>query len=257
MQFIDSHCHLSHNTIKNQLANAHIQNVIGMINVSTTLESISTILDLTNTYENVYGTIGIHPLHKFYVPEQVIYDTIINNNHTNIVAIGETGLDLYKSNNLVQQSDMLVSHLSAAYETKLPVILHTRNADHEIKHFIDIAYKQNTRCILHSFTGSIELAKYAIDKGCAISISGIVTFKNALSLVQVVRALPIDSLLIETDAPYLTPVPYRGNINEPANVIFIARKISEIKDMPLEMVARSTYNNTIRFFPKLRYDYWV
>lgn len=237
MKLIDSHCHLEKKYIEEDLINARNANIEYIINVA-----VNGKVDYSCKYDYIYETIGIHPLY--------IKDNDFNNlesfYHDKVVAIGETGLDLYKSNDLTNQCKMLEKHIELAYKLSLPMIFHTRNADKEIMPFIKRAYDNNITGILHSFTGSLELAKYAIEYGFYISFSGIITFHNVQNLLDIVKYVPLSSFLVETDAPYLSPI--RGKRNHIANVRIIAEHISNIKQIPLVDICKSSYDNSIKVF---------
>lgn len=237
MKLIDSHCHLDEKYIKEDLINAKNANIEYIINVA-----VNGKVEYSCNYDYIYETIGIHPL---YIQDND-FNHIESFYHDKVVAIGETGLDLYKSHDLKNQCQMLEKHIELAHKLSLPMIFHTRNADKEIMPFIKQAYNNNITGILHSFTGSIELARYAIENGFYISFSGIITFHNAKNLLDIVKYVPLSSFLVETDAPYLSPI--RGYRNHPANVRIIAEYIANIKNLPLADICNSSYDNSIRVF---------
>ncbi|OZG32535.1 DNA-binding protein [Rickettsia endosymbiont of Culicoides newsteadi] len=249
---IDSHCHL--NMLKEDLSaiisRAENNNVKYMQTICTTIEELPDILEIAVRYGNVFASCGVHPNE---VKEIVSCETIMEYcNHPKIIGIGETGLDYYyQTSDKHQQISSFGQHIQASQSTGLPIIVHTREAEQDT---IDIlsSEMQNTAFhgLIHCFTASKHLAKKMLDLGMYISIAGIVTFKNATDLQDIVRYIPLDRLLIETDSPYLAPVPMRGKQNEPAFVKYVAEKIAEIKETNLETVANATTTNFISLFSK-------
>jgi len=220
--------------------------------VSVTLDKINEILGLTKKYSNVYASVGVHPDYEDIQEPDI--DTLFNySKNEKVVAIGETGLDYFRlTGDLSWQRDRFRTHIRAAIKSNLPLIIHTRNAQDDT---IKIMKEENAKSatgVMHCFTESYEMAKKAIDLGFYISFSGIITFKNAESLRDTVKKIPIENILIETDSPYLAPVPNRGKLNEPANVIYVAEKIAELKGISIEEVAEITTNNFFTLFNKCK-----
>ncbi|MCC8372459.1 MAG: TatD family hydrolase [Rickettsia endosymbiont of Pseudomimeciton antennatum] len=249
---IDSHCHL--NMLKEDLSaiisRAENNNVKYMQTICTTIEELPDILEIAVKYGNIFASCGVHPNE---VNEIVSCETIMEYcNHPKIIGIGETGLDYYyQTFDKNKQIGSFQEHIKASQNTGLPIIVHTREAEEDT---IDIlsSEMQNVafRGLIHCFTASKHLAKKMLDLGMYISIAGIVTFKNAAALQDIVRYIPLDRLLIETDSPYLAPVPMRGKQNEPAFVKYVAEKIAEIKETNLETVANATSRNFMSLFTK-------
>ena len=255
--FIDSHAHIDgheFDTDRDQvIERAKAAGVSTILNVGTGdphSDSFERAVELGKTHESVYAAIGTHPHDaRLYndVAEQKI-KTLINNNH--VIAWGEIGLDFHYDNSPRDvQIDVFKRQLHAARECNLPVIIHTREAEPETIDILQSQYKDAPRRgIFHCFSGSMELAHRAIEIGFMISFSGIVTFKKADDLREVAKQVPLDRLLIETDCPYLTPIPYRGKRNEPAYVVEVARSLATLHGIDIEEMAHITSENFKRFF---------
>ncbi|HEU5132009.1 MAG TPA: TatD family hydrolase [Pyrinomonadaceae bacterium] len=255
--FIDSHAHIDgheFDTDRDQvIERAKAAGVSTILNVGTGdphSDSFERAVELGKTHESVYTAIGTHPHDaRLYndVAEQKI-KTLINNNH--VIAWGEIGLDFHYDNSPRDvQIDVFKRQLHAARECNLPVIIHTREAEPETIDILQSQYKDAPRRgIFHCFSGSMELAHRAIEIGFMISFSGIVTFKKADDLREVAKQVPLDRLLIETDCPYLTPIPYRGKRNEPAYVVEVARCLATLHGIDIEEMAHITSENFKRFF---------
>jgi len=254
--YIDSHCHINfpelHEKIDEILINMRNNKISHALCVSVTLDKIDEILDLTKKYSNIYASIGVHP--DYEDVEEPNIDTLFNfSKNKKIVAIGETGLDYFRlKGDLTWQQDRFRTHIHAAIKSNLPLIIHTRNAQDDTINIMKEEGKKSVTGVMHCFTESYEMAKQAIDLGFYISFSGIITFKNAESLRDTVKKIPIENILIETDSPYLAPVPKRGKMNEPSNVIYVAEKIAELKNISVEKVAEITTNNFFSLFNKCK-----
>lgn len=250
---IDSHCHLTleplYSNIKNVLKNCNNNKISSLLTISTNLETSKNSIKLADLYDNIYCTIGIHPTSN--ENEFDNFDKIsslpINKK---IIGIGETGLDFYKNfNHSKSQIKIFEKHIELARKLKLPVVVHTRDAEIETLKIIKKNIENySTKFLIHCFTGSLDFSRKLIDLGCFLSFSGIITFKNANQLRNVVKYTPMDQMLIETDSPFLAPEPYRGKINEPSMIKYIAERISAIKSIPLEKVALITSINFKKFF---------
>ena len=254
--YIDSHCHINfpelHEKIDEVLINMRNNKISHALCVSVTLDKIDEILDLTKKYSNIYASIGVHP--DYEDVEEPNIDTLFNfSKNKKIVAIGETGLDYFRlKGDLTWQQDRFRTHIHAAIKSNLPLIIHTRNAQDDTINIMKEEGKKSVTGVMHCFTESYEMAKQAIDLGFYISFSGIITFKNAENLRDTVKKIPIENILIETDSPYLAPVPKRGKMNEPSNVIYVAEKIAELKNISVEKVAEITTNNFFSLFNKCK-----
>jgi TatD DNase family protein len=212
------------------------------------LQDYPQVLALAEQYENFYATVGIHPDYED-IPEFTVEELINLAQHPKVVGIGETGLDYFRlTGDLEWQRDRFRKHIHAAKQVKKPLIIHTRSAAKDTIQIMQQEGADEVAGVMHCFTESYEVAKQAMDLGFYISISGIVTFKNAADLREVVRQVPLERLLIETDSPYLAPVPYRGKTNQPAFVKYVAEEIAKIKGISLEEVAQTTTNNFFRLF---------
>ena len=249
---IDSHCHLDYepliNDINQVLLNAKKKNITHLLTIGTSLESSKKVLEIVEKYENIYGAIGIHPnstTHNLIGLDELV---AIKKKSKKIIAFGETGLDyFYKRSGKNDQLQSFEKHIEFAISEKVPVIIHTRDADEDTISIIKKYYKK-TKFLIHCFTGSLDFAKNLLDLECLISFSGIITFKKSIDLRNVVKYVPMEKMLIETDSPYLSPDPLRGKSNEPANVKIVAENIALIKGISLEEVANLTTKNFKNFF---------
>lgn len=250
---IDSHCHLTleplYSNIENVLKNCKNNKISSLLTISTNLETSKKSIRLADLHDNIYCTIGIHP--NSNENEFDNFDKISNlPKNKKIIGIGETGLDFYKNfNHSKTQIKNFEKHIELARKLNLPVVVHTRDAEIETLNIIKKNIeKYSTKFLIHCYTGSLGFSRKLIDLGCFISFSGIITFKNAEELRNVVKYVPIDKMLIETDSPFLAPEPYRGKINEPSMIKYIAESISTIKSISLDEVAFITSRNFKKFF---------
>ena len=252
---IDSHCHLDYPDLLDQLENvikrAKSNQVDKLLTICTTLNSFEKIKSIIKKYKNIYGTFGIHP-HEVKNFINVNFDYIIkakNENHK-IIGIGETGLDYYynHSDKNIQRKSF-VEHIHAASKLNIPIIVHSRNAESDTFDILKEEKKNSDiKILMHCFTGSNDFAKKLIDIGCNISVSGIITFKNSAELAQTVSEIPLNNLLVETDSPYLSPVPFRGKTNEPSYIIHTIEKLAQIKKISKNQIIESTTKNFRELF---------
>ena len=252
---IDSHCHLDYSSLYNQLDDvvkrAEYNQVKFLLTICTTLESFEKIKLILERHQNIYGTFGIHPHEsKKYtnIDSKFIFE--LKNNYKKIICIGETGLDFYYnySDKKIQKKSF-IEHISAASQLNIPVIVHSRNAETDTYEIIKSEKKNsNLKVLIHCFTGSKDFAKKLIDLDCYISVSGIITFKDSSELADTVSSIPIENLLVETDSPYLAPVPYRGKPNEPSYIVHTVEKLSQIKNVSKKSAMSSTTNNFKKLF---------
>ena len=251
----DSHCHLDYSNLYNQLDDvvrrAEYNQVKYLLTICTTLESFEKIKLIVEKYKNIYGTFGIHPHEsKKYtnVDSKFIFD--LKNKYKKIIGIGETGLDFYYNHSDKKiQKKSFVEHISAASQLNIPVIVHSRNAETDTYEIIKSEKKNsNLKVLMHCFTGSRDFARKLIDLNCYISVSGIITFKNSSELDDTISSIPIENLLVETDSPYLAPIPYRGKPNEPSYIVHTVEKLSQIKNVSKEYVMSNTTNNFKKLF---------
>ena len=246
----DSHCHLDYSNLYDQLdgvvKRAQLNQVKYLLTICTTLESFEKIKLIIEKYEDIYGTFGIHP-HESKKYQNVDLDYILNlkKEYKKVIGIGETGLDFYYnySDKKIQKKSF-IEHIHAASQLNIPLIVHSRNAEIETYEILKSEKNNsNLKVLIHCFTGSKNFAKKLIDMNCYISVSGVITFKNSTELAETVSSIPIENLLVETDSPYLTPIPYRGKINEPSYIVYTVKKLSEIKKISKEQViSNTTYN---------------
>lgn len=254
--WIDVHTHINMLEMQPEqaLQQAREAGVERMITIGTGHDDFEKVMHFVNTYQpTVYGTLGFHPHDAKTLDEKGEAFLRANLNHPRIVAVGEIGLDYYYEHSPREvQHDMFRRQLTIAQEFKMPVEIHTRDAEEDTFKILN-EYKGSVRGILHCFTSSMDLAKKALDLGYNISFSGVLTFKNADALRDVARYVPLDRMHVETDAPFLTPVPLRGKKNEPAFVKIVAEKMAELKGVTLEQLAEQLKKNALDMFPKLNW----
>ncbi len=252
---IDSHCHLNmkefETNLPEVLARADSAHVSHMQTICTRLEDLPGLIQIAEKYPNIYCSVGIHP-HEIETAGDLTAEELIRlaMSHPKIIGIGETGLDYYyeHSKRDIQQA-FFVNHIRAAQETKKPLIVHSRNADDDTIAILQSEMKtKQFPGLIHCFSSTKDLAQASLDIGLYISIAGIITFKNADELREIVSYVPLDRILVETDSPYLAPIPMRGKTNEPAFVEFVAKKIAEVKGLSFEQVALATTENFHRLF---------
>ncbi len=251
--FIDSHCHIDFPELAEQeaalLDNMREAQVSHALCVSVNLQDWPRVLALAARHNNLFASVGVHPDHLFDTTDVSETDLLNRADHPRVVAIGETGLDYYRlTGDLEWQRNRFRTHISAAKTCAKPLIIHTRAAAEDT---ITLMAEQDAGAVggvMHCFTESWAVAKAALDLGFYISFSGIITFKNASDLREVVRQVPLDRLLIETDSPYLAPVPHRGKLNQPAYVKHVAECVSTIKNVSVEVIAETTSSNFFTLF---------
>jgi TatD DNase family protein len=248
---VDSHCHLDFAKEEERagiIARARGAGVRTLLTISTKLEEFPGVRAIAESDPDIWCSVGVHP-HEAEV-EPVAAETLIElTKHPKVVGIGETGLDFYYEHSpREQQSQIFRVHLTAARETGLPIIVHTRDADPETIAILE--EEKPPAGVIHCFSTGRELAERAVAMGFYISISGIATFKNAQALRDIIHDLPLDRLLVETDAPYLAPVPMRGKTNEPAFMVHTAALVAQLKGVTQEELARVTSENFFKLFAK-------
>lgn len=254
---VDSHCHLDYEVFQEDLAEvlmrAEQNNVKILQTISTKISDFEKLKKLINLYPQIYASIGIHPHEVEKHFNVTVEDLLEYTKHPKVIGIGETGLDLYYNHSPVdKQLDYFIRHIDVSKISKLPLIIHTRDADDlTIKTLSE--YKGNFTGLIHCFSSEdINFARKCLDLGLYISISGIVTFKKSTSLKNIVKFVPLDRLMIETDSPYLAPEPYRGKRNEPSYVKKIAQEIADLKQISFEEVAEQTSNNFFTLFNRVQ-----
>lgn len=247
---IDSHCHLDFPHFDEDrdevLARAVDAGVTAVINPGTDLESSRRAVTLAKTHGNVYAAVGVHPHHAAPIDSQILSELRQLAAHPKVVAIGEIGLDYYRElSPRTQQRDTFELQLSLADELDLPVVIHQRQSGSDVMAALrNWAVDGHSGCVLHAFSGDEEMADEAIRLGFYVGVGGPLTFKNAGRLPEIIRHLPLSCLVIETDAPYLTPHPHRGKRNEPAYVALVAQRLAELYEMPLDTLSRQLTDNT-------------
>jgi TatD DNase family protein len=249
---VDSHCHLNFpelaGDIERILEHMHENQVTHALCVSVTLEDFPGVLALAERYSNLYASVGIHPDSQG-VREAEPDELIRLANHPRIVAIGETGLDYHRlTGDLEWQRERFRRHIRAARACGKPLIVHTRDAASDTIRIMREEGAEHVAGVMHCFTESWDTAAAALELGFYISFSGIVTFKNATALKDVARRVPLKRMLIETDSPYLAPVPHRGKVNRPGYVRHVAEEVGRLLDRPLDEVARATTSNFFSLF---------
>ena len=254
---VDSHCHLSMETfiedVDAVVARAHAAGVERLVTICTRVDEFAAVVAIAERFESVYCSVGIHP-HEVASDEKINADRLVSlARHPKNVAIGETGLDYYYENSPrdMQQRSFRV-HIEAARRTGLPLVIHSRQADDDMEMILrEESGKGAFPAVLHCFSSGQQLAHTAIELGMYVSLSGIVTFSKAGALRKIVACLPVERLIVETDAPYLAPVPHRGKRNEPAFVVHTAAKMAELLGMDEGAFARQTRDNFYRLFSKV------
>ena len=250
--FIDSHCHINFpelvENIGEVLANMRQNEVTHALCVSVNLENFPQVLSLAEQYEHIYASAGVHPDHESDTePTQAKLEQLAQ--HPKVVAIGETGLDYFRlKGDLEWQRQRFRTHIRAARASRKPLIIHTREAAADTLRIMAEEGASEIGGVMHCFTESLEVAEAAIAMNFYISFSGIVTFKNATALKEVAQRIPLERMLIETDSPYLAPMPFRGKLNQPAYVKHVAEEIAQLRGIPVESVGKSTSTNYFKLF---------
>ena len=250
---IDSHCHLDHEPLLSDLNNVIKRSkdvgIKKLLTISTSYESFDRIKKILQEDEMIYGTFGIHP-HE--TTQNKITSNIIIKNFTDnpkIIGIGETGLDFYYENS--DKNNQITSfkeHIDASIKTNSPLIIHSRKAEEETFNILNDYKNQNLKILMHCFTGSKDFAKKLLTLNAFFSASGIITFKNSLELQETFKILPLDKILIETDSPFLAPVPNRGKKNEPSYIDYTAQKLADIKNISKSDLVNFTTDNFNKLF---------
>lgn len=254
---VDSHCHLDYlerdgQDLDQVVARAKQAGVDAMVTISTTLKGFPDVRAIAERYDEIYCTVGIHPHEAEAEPDVTAEQLIELAKHPKVIGIGETGLDyFYEHSPRELQQRSFIEHIKASRETGLPLIVHTRDADEDTIEILQSQYREGAfPGVIHCFSSTQHLAEKSVEIGFSISLSGITTFKSAEEIRDTVRALPVDSLLVETDAPYLAPVPHRGKKNEPSFVAHTASFVAELKGMEANDFAEISTDNFYRLFGK-------
>lgn len=258
--FIDSHCHIDFPELAERnadiLANMQANDVSHAMCISVNLENFPRVLAMAEAHDNIFASVGVHPDYED-VSEPSVAQLVELARHPKVIAIGETGLDYYRLGDktvadLDWQRERFRVHIRAARASGKPLIIHTRNASEDTLKIMQEEGADQIGGVMHCFTESLAVAQAALTMNFYISMSGIVTFKSAKDLQAVAKAIPLDRLLIETDAPYLAPIPHRGKTNEPAWVRHVGEFLADLRGEPLADLAQATTNNFIRLFPASR-----
>ncbi|MDR3221545.1 MAG: TatD family hydrolase [Candidatus Accumulibacter sp.] len=250
---VDSHCHLDFPDLAGnftEICAAMRRNEVGCaVCVSVTLEDFPRVLALAEAHAHILATVGVHP-EVTGAREPAVDELVRLAAHPKVIGIGECGLDYYWHKDAPEwQKERFRVHIRAAREAGKPLVVHNRDATADTLRVLEEENAGEVGGVLHCFTESWEVAQRALDLGFYISISGIVTFKNARMVKEVARRVPLDRLLVETDSPYLAPAPFRGKVNQPAYVKYVAEEIAALRGLPIEAVATATTENFFRLFP--------
>jgi TatD DNase family protein len=254
---VDSHCHLDFPDFAAErdaiVARAREQGIVRLVTISTKVHKFPEIRTIAESYDDVFCSIGTHPHYADKEPEITTADLVKLTNDPKVVAIGEAGLDYFRNNSSVEgQERGFRRHIAAARETGLPLVIHARDADDDIANILEEeSAKGAFPFVLHCFTGGPDLAKRGVALGGYVSFSGVITFKKSEALRAVAADLPADRILVETDAPFLAPEPYRGKRNEPAFVTNTARALAEARNRDFDAISKQTTENFFRLFSKV------
>ena len=256
MRLIDSHCHLNYAGLAERqdevLANARARGVAGFLNISTRQGEWGDVLSAAERNPDVWATVGVHPHEADAHPDLGAAALVEAASHPRVIGIGECGLDFhYDNSERPAQRERFEAHIEAARQTGLPLVVHTRDAEDDTAEILGRAVKAGgVTGVLHCFTGTTDLARKALDLGFYISLSGIVTFKSARDLQETARMLPKGRILVETDSPFLAPVPHRGQTCEPAFVADTAAFVADLRQEAPETLAETTTDNFFRLFSR-------
>ena len=256
MRLIDSHCHLNYEGLAERqsevLENAREVGVRGFLNISTRKREWDQVIAVAEREPDVWASVGVHPHEADAHPDLGAAALVEGADHPRVIAIGECGLDyFYDKSDRTAQRERFEAHIEAARQTGLPLIVHTREAEEDTAEILSRAVREGgVTGVLHCFTGTAELAKKGLDLGFYVSLSGIVTFKNAQDLQETARWLPSDQMLVETDSPFLAPVPHRGKKCEPAFVADTASFVAELRGENPDELAEATTSNFFKLFSK-------
>jgi TatD DNase family protein len=254
--FIDSHCHLDFDDFSSNLVEILLNMKNSQVNqalcISVDIPGFTNVLSLASKYDHLYASVGVHPDYEETLePTQ---DWLVEQaKNPKVIAIGETGLDYYRMadrqyEDMEWQRERFRTHIEAAKTSKKPLIIHTRNASEDTIDILRTTQADQVGGVMHCFTESKEVARLAMDLGFYISFSGIVTFKNALEIKETCKYVPLDRMLIETDSPYLAPVPHRGKVNQPAWVSHVAQYIAQLKGVTTSEIGHTTTQNFYKLF---------
>lgn len=253
----DTHVNLHGETYEDDLAEvlerANVAGVRRMLAICDRLDNFESVLSIASSHKNIWCSVGVHPHHSKDFTDLTVEDLVLKAGNDNVVAIGETGLDFhYGYSSEDDQVKGLRTHIQAARETGLPLILHTREADDMMGDILEEEHSKGAFVpLLHCYTGGARLAKRGLNLGGFVSVSGILSFKSAKDVREVISEVPLDRLILETDCPYLAPVPMRGRRNEPAYLVHVAEALSALKGEPVEKIIETTTENALRLFARI------
>jgi len=254
---VDSHCHLDFPDFQEELpevvSRAEAAGLGRMVTICTRVRKFEQILAVAEQFENVFCSVGTHPHNAHEELDVAAEELVALSAHPKVVAIGEAGLDyFYQKEHAAAQAEGLRNHIDAARQTGLPLVIHSRDADEDMASILeDESQRGAFPAVLHCFSSGRRLAETGIELGHYVSFSGILTFKNSTELRDIAKDLPLDRLLVETDAPYLAPTPYRGKRNEPAYVVETAKVLADVKGVTIEEIWQATTDNFFRLFSKV------
>jgi len=256
--YVDSHCHVDFPELAAQmpdiLSRMKTNQVDTALCVSVNLPDWPNLIALVEKHPQLWASVGVHPDYEDTI-EPTVEDLVSRSLNPKVVAIGETGLDYFRlTGNLDWQRDRFRQHIRAARQCGLPLIIHTRSSAEDTLAIMREEGAEQARGVMHCFTESWDVACAAMDLNFYISFSGIVTFKNAIALQDVATKMPLDRILIETDSPYLAPVPFRGKLNDPSKVIHVAEKIAELRGVPVSVIERASTENFFSLFNKITHS---
>ena len=256
--YVDSHCHVDFPELAAQmpdiLARMKNNHVDTALCVSVNLPNWPNLIALVERHPELWASVGVHPDYEDTI-EPPVDDLVSRATHPKVVAIGETGLDYFRlTGDLTWQRDRFRQHIRAARRCGLPLIIHTRSSAEDTLTLMREEGAEQARGVMHCFTESWDVARASMDLNFYISFSGIVTFKNALALQDVATKMPLDRILIETDSPYLAPVPFRGKLNDPSQVIHVAEKIAELRGIPVSVIEQASTENFFTLFNKISHQ---
>jgi len=254
--FVDSHCHVDFedlaaqgDTLFDRMREAQVSHAVC---IGVSLENFPRVLRLAESHKNLFATVGVHPEHTEGEDPSAERLQLLAN-HPKVIAIGETGLDYHWHKDRPEwQRERFRNHIRAARACGKPLVIHTRESSEDVLRLLKEEGKNDVEGVMHCFTESLEVANAAMDLGFFISFSGIVTFKNASQIKEVAASIPLERILIETDSPYLAPVPYRGKMNEPSYVPYVAEEIARLRGISVEEVAVASSENFFRLFKHAR-----
>jgi len=254
---VDSHCHLDFPDFSSELdavvARARAADIGRLLTISTRVRRHAQVLAIAEKFPDIFCSVGTHPHYSHEEPEVDAATLIAISKHPKVVAIGEAGLDYFRNNSPREaQAQSFRQHIKAARQTKLPLVIHSRDCDADMAQILgEESGKGAFPAVLHCFTGGRDLASTAIELGHYVSFTGILTFRNSDALREIAAALPADRILVETDAPYLAPLPHRGKRNEPAYVVETAKVLADVRGVSADEIARHTTENFFRLFSKV------